>query len=377
MSTMVCLKEGDTLILGTDSRFMKHDYSGIASDEEQKIFEVAPETFLATSGRKMVCDFQVARARKIADELGAPTDIQVIGEALKCESLPCLMELLELLQSEPDEITREAVTGQSLLHGCVLVGRTASGKLGFIDHSYRVQAGKVECEENAYFGGRRQITFSVATPLHLLGAAGQFTQDPTIWTNPPVKVVRGILAGLKRSSPMIGGPDQIVCLDRTGAHWISRLPKTAISLVGNLCPATITALISIQAPTILGGSILGSSIAIISPTATLTANTTVDGFTCTGSGPFAGYRGVFASNVLALSQGSNITLLSANGLQVSGVPCINSAGNFVGAGVACPSNGIGGSGFSVYSGGWVAGATFTFKDQAGVTHSVKGGILVY
>ena len=48
----------------------------------------------------------------------------------------------------------------------------------------------------------------------------------------------------------------------------------------------------------------------------------------------------------------------------------------VGAGVACPTNGIGGSGFSVYSGGWVAGATFTFNDQAGVTHSVKGGIIV-
>ena len=344
MSTIICLKEGDTLVLGTDSRFMKHDYSGIASDEEQKIFGVAPETFLATSGRKMVCDFQVARARKIADELGAPTDIQLIGEALKCESLSCLMELLELLKSQPDEITRQAVTGEALLHGCVLVGRTASGKLGFIAHSYRVQAGKVECEEEAYFGGRRQITYTVATPLQL-GSAGQFAQDPATWTNPPVKVVRGILAGLKRSSPMIGGPDQIVRLDRTGAHWISCLPKAAISLVGNLCPATITALISMQAPTILGGSILGSSIAITSPTATLTANTTVDGFTCTGSGPFAGYKGVFASNVLALSQGSNITLLSATGLQVASVSCINSAGNFVGAGVACPYNGIGGSGF--------------------------------
>ena len=251
MSTIICLKEGDTLVLGTDSRFMKHDYSGIASDEEQKIFEVAPETFLATSGRKMVCDFQVARARKIADELGAPPDIQVIGEALKCEWLSCLMELLELLKSQPDEETRQVVTGQSLLHGSILVGRAASGKLGFIAHSYRVQAGKVECEWKAYFGGRRNLSFSVGTPSHLLGSALQFTQDPTIWTNPPVKVVRRILAELKRSSQMIGGPDQIVCLDRTGAHWISQPPVARGAELDARTAATITAMVSLTAPTIV------------------------------------------------------------------------------------------------------------------------------
>src|ERR1017187_7948379 len=106
MSTMICLKEGNTLFLGTDSRFMKQDYSGIASDEEQKIFEVAPETFLATSGRKMVCDWQTARAGELAEKLGT-TDIQIIGEALAGESFPCLVELMELLKSQPDETTKQ------------------------------------------------------------------------------------------------------------------------------------------------------------------------------------------------------------------------------------------------------------------------------
>ena len=53
MSTIVVLKEAGTLILSTDSRFMLHDFTGIASDAEQKIFEIAPDTFIATSGRKM------------------------------------------------------------------------------------------------------------------------------------------------------------------------------------------------------------------------------------------------------------------------------------------------------------------------------------
>lgn len=50
MSTMVCLKDGDTLILGTDSRFVEADLSGVVSDAEQKIFEIWPNTFIATSG---------------------------------------------------------------------------------------------------------------------------------------------------------------------------------------------------------------------------------------------------------------------------------------------------------------------------------------
>src|ERR1035437_6035465 len=88
MSTLVVLKENNTLILGTDSRFMSGDFTSIASDATQKIFEIGPGTFIATSGRKMACDFQHERARELADELGGPADIQAISAALKRESLP-------------------------------------------------------------------------------------------------------------------------------------------------------------------------------------------------------------------------------------------------------------------------------------------------
>ena len=35
MSTICVLKDKDTVVLGTDSRFMRHDFAGIASDAER------------------------------------------------------------------------------------------------------------------------------------------------------------------------------------------------------------------------------------------------------------------------------------------------------------------------------------------------------
>jgi hypothetical protein len=42
MSIIVVLKEANTLFLATDSRMMAHNYSGVASDAQQKLFEIAP-----------------------------------------------------------------------------------------------------------------------------------------------------------------------------------------------------------------------------------------------------------------------------------------------------------------------------------------------
>jgi hypothetical protein len=274
MSTLVVLKENNTLILGTDSRFMSGDFTSIVSDATQKIFEIAPETFIACSGRTMTCDFQRERAREIAVDLGGRADIQAISEALRRESAPILTELLELLRSQSDERSRQAVAGQSLLHGCVMVGRTASGQLGFVFHDYRVQAGKIECAATAYFGNERQIMFSTGVDLDQVADLSiQFTQDRTIWTDPPVRAAQRILAELKRPPSMSGGPDQIVCLDRAGAHWISRPPQAAVPLAGNLTAATISATIMMTAPTIkvtAGALVVDLAGSVPSPVGTIT-----------------------------------------------------------------------------------------------------------
>ena len=103
------------------------------------------------------CEFQVERAIEIVAKLNT-TDIQIIGAALERESLPCLAGLVERLRLEPDEITKQAVSGESLLHGCVLVGRTDGGRLGYVAHSYGVQGdGTIGCAVEIYFDARRQI----------------------------------------------------------------------------------------------------------------------------------------------------------------------------------------------------------------------------
>ena len=88
----------------------------------------------------------------------------------------------------------------------------------------------------------------------------RFQQDVATWTDPLERVAVRFLGELKRSIPTIGGPDQIVCLNSKGSHWISRPPLAAVPFAGNLAAATITAAISIVAPTISGGSISGASI---------------------------------------------------------------------------------------------------------------------
>jgi hypothetical protein len=63
--------------------------------------------------------------------------------------------------------------------------------------------------------------------------------------------------------------------------------------------------------------------------------------------------------------------------KMDGTEIINTSGAFVGAGVACTANGIGGTGVAVYQSGWYYGvvgpSTFTTND--GKTATVRGGII--
>lgn len=274
MSSIVCLKENDTLLLGTDSRFMNLDFSGVASDAESKIFEVAPGTFLATSGRLRACRFQAYKAGELAKKMGT-ADIRIISDALIAESVTCLRALLEDLRPvqnvEPGIAL--AVSGAALLHGCVLVGRTADGQLGLIAHRYWVSGGVVVCDPEEYYGPTRKIIATSGAPPDRLLASFGFVQDPAIWTDPPESVVRRILRDMKATG-LSGGPDQLVCLGPDGARWISPPPVPQSPLVGNLLSATISATVSMISPVISGGSIAGSSLVITNGTITIQINAT-------------------------------------------------------------------------------------------------------
>jgi hypothetical protein len=64
-------------------------------------------------------------------------------------------------------------------------------------------------------------------------------------------------------------------------------------------------------------------------------------------------------------------------LVINGNTAINSSNQFVGAGVLCPNNGVQCAGVNPYVGGvQYTGQNTSFQDLAGVTHLVRGGIIV-
>lgn len=220
MSTFVCLKIDNTLHLATDSRFMASDLVSIFSDSKQKIFEIGSQMLLASCGWNMACDFQVKRARALVRELGT-ADIRVVSEALVPQMLPCLRDLIELLRSNPHNKIKKILDGQGPVHISLLVGRTAMGDLGYIVKSYKVQDGLVMCETaEEYFGKEGKLTTSGGNELAQL-----IKEDPKIVEGEPVDIVRKVLVGLKRLSPLVGGADQIVTLNDTGVHWVSQRSK--------------------------------------------------------------------------------------------------------------------------------------------------------
>ncbi len=338
MSTLVVLKENDVLILGTDSRFMKHDSSGIASDHEKKIREVAPEVFIAASGWKVALDFEQAKARVLAGEL-ATTDIRMIGEALGRALMPYLKELVETSYTVEGLHTYggSAVSGNADVHASVLVGRDAHGELGFFVWEYSLCEGGITGKWSEYFGDKRVIWARPGEPVVPIA------QDPSTWTDKPEAVVQRILTAQKAANPQIGGPDQIIEIDSRGAHWRSQLPLSpAVDQVPGMAHATID---------------VGS------------------GLSFSGAGGII-IKGGGSVNVLAGSVTGNTVGSGTGGFQVLGTPVIDGNATFVGAGVNV-SGGCGANGFNPKVGGTqYYGATFSFRDLDGNTHQVKGGVIV-
>ncbi len=69
MSTVICIKDGDTLVLGTDSRsILVADLSTIEDDSMQKLFELGPGLFLAMAGWRVSSEFLIAKAPELVLE---------------------------------------------------------------------------------------------------------------------------------------------------------------------------------------------------------------------------------------------------------------------------------------------------------------------
>lgn len=264
MSTMICIKEGDTIVLGTDSRFMLSDFSAISNDAVQKLFEIAPGAFLATCGWSFSSDFLAQKDPELVQELNS-RDIRILAAALDQASRPCLQGVLNALSTlPPNDVITETLSGRRPIQGFILAG-LSDGKLGFINNQYYFRDGQVVLNASEYFDRPRCIQ-TLDTP-----ASKQIQQDPTTWTDNPVRVMLKILRMQKRASPLIGGPSQVALIDSSGGRWVNRPPAAAMSATQPAC-ATITASVSMTAPDLTVTN--ASFVAKMNPT---------DGFKITGN----------------------------------------------------------------------------------------------
>ncbi len=243
MSTIVCLAEGDRVVLGTDSRFMSADYSEVASDSTPKITEAGDGTFLATTGWSIACDFQAEAVPRLAREVG--TDIKKLAGALDAASHPCLASLAGQLSTMGGLRVEPEADGWKPLHSFLLAGHSG-GKLGYTYVRYWFRDGALRAEKRAeYFGSERRMEVTAGKSVAYLA------KDARTWVYSAVDVVKMFLAEQKRVNPQIGGPDQIVLIERDGARWISRLPVQERLKNGQLARAVCTAEVSFTAPTLI------------------------------------------------------------------------------------------------------------------------------
>ncbi len=141
---------------------------------------------------------------------------------------------------------------QVSLHSYAICGRG-----GFIGRGFQFQDGKVHTSETdgrnvafALFGG-------VATPADAQ-TINALAHIPGFWLD-GVRGVEQIIEVLRATSPLIGGPTQMVAIDQGGARWVH---KQAFEEVTVPATGTITALVSMISPVISGGVIVGATLTL-------------------------------------------------------------------------------------------------------------------
>lgn len=352
MSALIAVKFGDRVVLATDSRKMAPNFAEVLSDSEQKIVEVGSGTFYAASGWMYLCDWQAATIQQLGS--GGVRDIRLLAETLDLASMPRVRELLRHIKAarscHPE--FEDTLSGAKPFHTYILAGVNQRGVPGFIAREFWAGEDdrcRVKTAEIFEFHADDQSFYAYLTRAERVR---DLICDGGTWTEGAVNGVETLLAEICRVEPQVGGPAQMVCIDDHGYRWIHR--PSALSRVR-------------LAESDMNTCTVGSG-----------------GMNFSGSGGISIFGGgnvnVNPGNVTALG-GFNANnpgaLGSSPAYQVNGNPVINYSLQFVGNGVYCPNYGVAAGGFNPVIGGTqYFGATFSFVDQGGTTHQVKGGVLV-
>jgi len=204
--------------MGTDSREIRPD--GSFKDTTQKLFELAPGFFFAVNGWIRLANAQTDIARCLARSADL-TSLQGFADALDRASQPAMdRKVAEILATRSHvPFCEQDASGAKPFHGYALASVG-----GYLVREFRLKDGRVVQTETSSFG-LPAGSFSVfACPL---AAVENLVLSPETWAGGLVQGAEKLMDGLRSAIPYIGGPSQMVCIDRTGARWVHPPSNTA------------------------------------------------------------------------------------------------------------------------------------------------------
>ena len=241
MSVLIGLKLNDMVVLASDSRLYDASATRFISDAGLKIRAIAPGLCFGWAGFSQIAQIQAAMGARLASE--GITDIRELADRLDEACTAAVRQTLE---------AAAPMRQQAPLHSYVL-----GDSSGFIGRGFQLHGGKVHMSE----------TDGLHSPFALFGAAAtpadtdlivKLAHIPGWWTD-GVKGLELIIEALRCTNPLIGGPIQMVAIDRSGARWIHR---PAVEEVAIPASGTVTALVSMISPVISGGVIVGATLTL-------------------------------------------------------------------------------------------------------------------
>jgi hypothetical protein len=217
MSTLIAVNVDGVVVLATDSRATH--LSGGFTDTSEKLFEIAPNVFYTNTGWVELGEKQMRIAAGLlrTADLGNPEDF---ADQLDQASRPAMERLVAGIMQfrSVAPIVEEKAAGVLPFHTYVLAF-VSGGRPGFIARSFTLQNGQVVCSKLCCFelpaGSRAQFI----TGGRLIEG---LRDDPMIWLQGPIRGVERILDGLRSATEYVGGPTQLVCINRAGSLWIRR-----------------------------------------------------------------------------------------------------------------------------------------------------------
>jgi hypothetical protein len=210
MSALIAAKIGDTVVLATDSREVNLDTGEILSDARQKIFYLGHGIYYASSGYSDLC-FPLA---KRAGELGG-SDIRALADKLDEMSAPLMVQVFSQYRHLHTDET-------DALYTYDLVG-LINGRPGYLSRQFRFVGGEIKTETFEAPDDNNRMCFTRSQ--HILGLACA----PGTWVKGAVAGVEHLINHLRTVEPEVGGPLQMVYVNRSGHGWIHRVPMAVVA----------------------------------------------------------------------------------------------------------------------------------------------------